>query len=396
MSRTHQQTGAGSPFKSCLLFAAAVFALSGCGDDSSGPGPTPPYNPSPGDITTYAGTGIPGLGPDGIDPLQTAFYTPQDLTFGPDNLPYIIDFNNHRVRRIRNGVVETVIGTGEIGDAPEGLATEVRLNHPTNIAFDVDGNLILAAWHNSKVMKMDLTTGMLTRYAGDGSRAFAGDGGPALTCKLDLPVGVAIDPLTGEMYISDEANVRIRKIDTLGNINTICGTGTRGYSGDGGPATLAQLNLPAGQSAPAVGRIAYANGFVYIADYLNNCIRRINTATGIIDTFAGNGAAGYSGDGGPATAAMLYNPADVEVDVSGDVYIADTYNSVIRKVDASGIITTVAGVYHPSTEGAVYYSGDNGPATAAFLDRPHGIAFDSVGNLYIADSYNNRVRKVWN
>lgn len=389
MSRTSQQTAA-------LLIAAAMFAIAGCGgDSSSGPAPTP-FNPSPGDITNYAGTGIPGLGPDGLDPLLTAFYTPHDLTFGPDNLPYIIDFNNHRVRRIRGGVVETVIGTGEIGEAPEGLATEVRLNHPTNIAFDVNGGLILAAWHNSKIMKMDLTTGMLTRFAGDGSRAFAGDGGPAMTCKLDLPVGVAIDQETGETYISDEANVRIRKIDTLGNINTICGDGTRGYSGDGGPATAAQLNLPAGQSAPAVGRIAYANGFLYIADYLNNCIRRINTNTGIIDTYAGNGAAGYSGDGGLATAAMLNNPSDVEVDISGDVYIADTNNSVIRKVDTSGIITTVAGVYHPYTEGAVYYSGDNGPATAASLDRPHGIAFDSVGNLYIADSYNNRVRKVWN
>jgi hypothetical protein len=391
MSRTRKPIVAGF-----LLVAAAMLALSGCGgDSSSGPGPQP-YNPQPGDITSYAGTGIPGLGPDGLDPQQTAFYTPMDLTFGPDNLPYIIDFNNHRVRTIRSGVVETVIGTGEIGDAPEGLATQVRLNHPTNIAFDPAGNLILAAWHNSKVMKMDMSTKMLTRYAGDGSRAFFGDGGPAISCKLDLPVGLAIDPITGETYISDEANVRIRKIDTLGNINTICGTGVRGYFGDGGPATAAQLNMPAGQSAPAVGRIAYANGFVYIADYLNNRIRRVNTTTNIIDTIAGNGTAGYSGDGGPATSAMLNNPSDVEVDALGNVYIADTYNSVIRKVDTSGYITTVVGVYHPYTEGAVYYAGDNGPAAAASLDRPHGIAFDSVGNLYIADSYNNRVRKVWN
>ena len=392
MSRIRTHIGAGS-----LLAAAAMFALSGCGgDDSSGPGPDQ-FNPSPGDITTYAGTGIPGLGPDGLDPLQTALYTPQDVTFGPDNLPYIIDFNNHRVRTIRGGVVETVIGTGEIGEAPEGIATEVRLNHPTNIAFDVDGALILAAWHNSKIMRMDLSTGMLTRYAGTGERSFAGDGGPALSSKLDLPVGVAIDPITGEKYISDEANVCIRKIDTLGIINTICNTTrTRGFYGDGGPATEAQLNMPAGQSAPAVGRIAYANGYVYIADYGNHRIRRINTTTNIIDTIAGNGTPGYSGDGGPATSAMLYNPSDVEVAVSGDVYIADTNNSVIRKVDTSGIITTVAGVYHPLTEGAVYYSGDKGPAIAAYLDRPHGIGFDSVGNLYVADSYNNRVRKVWN
>jgi DNA-binding beta-propeller fold protein YncE len=338
------------------------------------------------------------LGPDGLDPQQTAFYTPQDLTFGPDNLPYIIDFNNHRVRTIRGGVVETVIGTGEIGDAPEGVATQVRLNHPTNIAFDPSGNLILAAWHNSKIMKMDMGTKMLTRYAGDGSRSFMppGDGVDRLVCKLDLPVGVAIDPVTGDVYISDEANVRIRKIDTSGIINTICGNGTRGFSGDGGPATAAQLNMPFGQTAPAVGRIAYANGYLYIADYDNHRIRRINTATNIIDTIAGNGTAAYSGDGGLAINASLNQPADVDVDDLGNVYIADTQNSVIRKVDTSGIITTVVGVYHPYTEGAVYYGGDNGPATAATLDRPHGIAFDSVGNLYVADSYNNRVRKVWN
>jgi sugar lactone lactonase YvrE len=389
MFRT-QLTGGGS-----IFLAAAMLAVAGCSDDSTSPGPGPDENPEPGDITTYAGTGIPGLGPDGLDPLQTAFYTPQDLTFGPDGLPYIIDFNNHRVRTIRGGVVETVIGTGEIGEAPEGYADEVNLNHPTNIAFDLQGRLILAAWHNSKIMRMDLTTGWLERYAGDGSRAFAGDGGPALTCKLDLPVGVAIDPVTGETYISDEANVRIRKIDMAGNISTICGTGARGYTGDGGPATMATLNLPAGQSAPAVGRIAYASGFVYIADYLNHCIRRINTATGIIDTYAGNGTPGYSGDGGPATSATLNAPADVEVDALGDVYIADTYNSVVRKVDSSGTITTVAGVQHGFSEGAVYFGGDGGPATAALLDRPHGIAFDEAGALYIADSYNNRIRKVW-
>jgi DNA-binding beta-propeller fold protein YncE len=378
------------------LAASAIFLAAGCSSDSTTtPGPTPDAN-NPGDITTYAGTGIAGLGPDGLAPEQTAFYTPQDLTFDENDKPYIIDFNNHRVRTIQGGVIQTVIGTGEIGEAPEGIATDVNLNHPTNIAFDPQGTLILAAWHNSKVMKLDFSTGMLTRFAGDGSRAFAGDGGPALTCKLDLPVGVAVDPVTGEVYISDEANVRIRKIDTSGNIQTICGNGTRGYSGDNGPAIAAQLNLPAGQSAPAVGRIAYANGSVYIADYLNHCIRRIDTASGIITTIAGNGTPGYSGDGGLATAAQLKAPADVDVASNGDVYIADTYNSVIRKVDSSGIITTVAGVaYVYLGDGSVHFSGDGGPATSAHLDRPHGIALDSEGNLYIADTYNNRIRKVW-
>jgi streptogramin lyase len=381
-----------------MLGTVAAFAMSGCGDDASTIGPPPDDNPDPGDITTFAGTGIPGLGPDGMDPVLTAFYTPVDLTFGPDDLPYIIDFNNHRVRTIRNGVVQTVIGTGEIGDAPEGTATQVRLNHPTNIVFDSQGRLILAAWHNSKIMRLDFSTGYLSRYAGDGSRSFAGDGGPAITCKLDLPVGLAIDFASGDVYISDEANVRIRKIDSTGTINTICGNGTRSYTGDGGPASAATLNMPAGQSAPPVGRLAFSNGALYIADVLNHCIRRINLGTGIIETIAGTGVAGYSGDGGPANAAQINSPSDVDVDSSGNVYIADTYNSVIRKVDTAGTITTVAGVAHTFVEGdgSIYFGGDGGPATAATLDRPHGIAFGPDGDLYIADSYNNRVRKVWN
>lgn len=379
------------------LVAAAILLFAGCGgSDPASPDPDPDPDPLvSGDITTFAGSGIPGLGPDGMPPEQTALYTPMDLTFGPDGVPYLIDFNNHRVRAVRNGVIVTVIGTGEIGDAPEGMANTVRLNHPTSIAFDAQGRLILAAWHNSKVMRLNFATGFLERFAGDGSRAFAGDGGPALTCKLDLPIGVVVDQATGVTYISDEANVRIRKIDAGGTITTICGDGTRGFSGDGGPATAAQLNLPAGQSAPPVGRIALANGKIYIADYLNNRIRRIDVATGTIDTFAGNGTAGYSGDGGPATAAQLFTPADVEVDAFGNVYIADTYNSVIRKVDTAGTITTVAGVHYVFTgDGSVHFSGDRGPATAALLDRPHGIAFDTAGDLYIADSYNNRIRKV--
>ncbi|MGQ0720503.1 MAG: NHL domain-containing protein, partial [Candidatus Eiseniibacteriota bacterium] len=177
---------------------------------------------------------------------------------------------------------------------------------------------------------------------------------------------------------------------------TICGNGTRGYSGDGGPATAAQLFLPGGQSAPPVGRIAFHDGFLYIADTNNSCVRRINLTTGIIDTFAGTGTYGYSGDGGPATAAQLFFPSDVDVDVDGNVYIADTYNSVIRKVDTAGTITTFAGVqWDYLADGSIHYSGDGGAATAAQLDRPHGIGFDAEWNLYIADSYNNRVRKVW-
>jgi DNA-binding beta-propeller fold protein YncE len=383
------------------LAAAASLLVMSCSEDPAGPGPDPGPDPDPtptsGTIETFAGAGVNGLGPDGQDPLVTAFSLPQDLTFGPDGLPYILDWNNHRVRTIRNNVVETVIGTGELGDAPEGIATQTKLNHPTNIAFDNQGKMLLAAWHNSKIMQWDMTTGWLSRFAGDGSRAFGGDGGPAISCKLDLPVGVAIDPTTNDIYVCDEANVRIRKINgSDGVINTICGDGTRGYSGDGGPATSAQLFLPGGQSAPPVGRVAYYNGSLYIADTNNSCIRRIDLSTGIIYTFAGTGSYGYSGDGGLATAAQLFFPADVEVDADGNVFIADTYNMVIRKVDTAGTITTFAGTYWQFTgDGSVHYAGDGGPAAQAVFDRPYGIAFDADGNLYIADTHNNRVRKIW-
>ncbi len=379
-----------------VLVAAAMFAVTGCGNDSS-TGPVQDTTVDPGDITTIAGNGIAGLSPDGSAPTQTAFYTPMDLTFGPNGQPYIIDFNNHRVRTISGGVVQTIIGTGEIGEAPPGVATEIRLNHPTNIAFDNQDRLVLAAWHNSKVMRLDMTTGMISNFAGTGMRSFGGDGGPAISAILDLPVGVAIDPGTGDTYISDEANVRIRKVDAAGTITTICGNGTRSYTGDGGPAAAATFNLPFGQSAPPVGRIAYANGFLYLADYSNHAVRRITISSGIIETIAGTGMPGFSGDGGPATAAQLRNPTDVDVDGLGNVYIADTDNSVIRKIDTSGTITTIVGVQHTNlNDGSVHFGGDFGPATAAVLDRPHGIAFGPEGALYIADSYNNRIRKVWN
>ncbi len=382
-----------------ILFAgAAMFAFAGCGDDDS-TGPVEDTEVSPGDISTVAGNGVAGLSPDGLAPTQTALYTPVDLTISPEGIPHILDFNNHRVRTIEGGVIHTVIGTGSIGDAPEGLpATQVNLNHPTNIIFDGSGQLILAAWHNSKIMRLDQGSGNLMRFAGDGSRAYA-DSCPALSCKLDLPVGLALDPSNGDIYVSDEANVRIRRINgSNGWIHTICGKGRPGgYTGDGGPAIDAELNMPSGQSAPPVGRVAFANGQLYIADYSNHAIRRINVATGIIDTFAGNGMAGFSGDGGPATAAQLNSPSDVDVDDAGNVYIADTYNSVIRKVDTNGVITTFAGTYYAYMgDGSVHFSGDFGPATAAFLDRPHGIAIGPEGDLWIADTYNNRIRKVWN
>jgi len=369
--------------------SAALLALAGCSSDSTtGPGPGPVSGPI---IETFAGTGVSGLTPDGLSPLDTEFSLPQDLTWGPDGKPYLLDWNNHRVRTIENGVVMTVIGTGELGDAPEGKATEVRLNHPTHVSFDASDRLVLSAWHNSKIMKLD-EAGYLHRICGDGVRAFSGDGGLAIDAEVDLPTSTAFAP-NGDMYLTDQASVRIRKVGADGIISTVVGIGRPGgYSGDGGPGTSAQLRLPWGQSAPPVGRIAYSGGLLYICDTNNHAVRVYDTMTGLVDTFAGNGTEGFSGDGGPATSAQLAYPSDVDVDMEGNVYIADTFNHRIRRVDTSGMITTYVG----TTDGvaAGYYGGDGGPASSAHLDRPYGIAFDSHDDLYIADTHNNRFRVV--
>lgn len=338
-------------------------------------------------IRTIAGNGLAGYDGDGRDPLSTAFYLPQDLTVGPDRLLYLVDWNNHRLRRIRDGKVETIAGTGELGDAEDGDALYVQFNHPTNVAFDRQGRMLIAAWHNSLVKRMDFTTGRIENVAGTGARAFGGDGGPANQASLDLPSSVACDS-QGNILVSDQANYRIRLIDPDGVIHTICGTSVPGYSGDGGPAILAQLRAPKGQAAPPTGRIALdAMDQIYIADTGNHAIRLIDRA-GIIHTIAGTGEPGYSGDGGPASSAQLNTPSDVAVGRDGSVYVADTMNNAIRRIRPDGIIETIAG------NGAQGFGGDGGPATEAQLDRPYGVEVAPNGHVLIADTHNHRFRVV--
>ena len=337
-------------------------------------------------ISTLAGNGVAGYNGDGLPPKNTAFYLPQDGEFGPNGDFYFSDWNNHRIRRIHNDLVDTVAGTGEIGDAPDGPALSIRLNHPTHVSFDAQGRMLLSAWHNSKLKRVDLVTGMATNIAGTGARAYSGDGGLATLAKMDLPSS-AVEDSHGDIYISDQANFRIRKIDiATGNINTICGTGTAGYTGDGGPATLALLRSPVGQSAPPAGRIDIdAQDRIYIADTGNHCIRRIET-DGTIVTLAGTGSPGYTGDGGLATKAALNTPSDVAVAPDGAVYIADTKNNVVRRIDPDGTIKTVAGT------GAGGFSGDGRLGRDAKLNRPYGVAVAPNGDVVIADTHNHRFR----
>ena len=223
---------------------------------------------------------------------------------------------------------------------------------------------------------------IITTVAGNGTAGYSGDGGPATSARLHGPYGVAVDS-SGNIYIADSANNRIRKVTaSTGIITTIVGNGTAGYSGDGGLATSAELNYPYGVTVDGSGNL-------YIADSINCVIRKVTATTGIITTFAGNGTCGYTGDNGVATSAKLDIPQYTAVDGSGNVYIADTSNNRIRKVTAStGIITTFAG------NGTMGYSGDGGLATSAELWTPYGLALDSSGNLYFAAYHNNRVRKV--
>jgi sugar lactone lactonase YvrE len=347
-------------------------------------------------ITTIAGTGVPGLNDDGQLPTSTHLYLPQDMTVGPDGNLYLVDWNNHRIRRIRNGKVETVAGTGDLGDGKDDLALYVNFNHPTNVTFDHQGNMIIAAWHNSLVKRMVfpdgyevLATAFLENIAGTGARSYNGDERDANTAALDLPSSVVVDS-GGNVIISDQANYRLRLVEPNGTIHTICGTGTPGYSGDDGPALQAQLDSPKGQAAEPAGRIAIDDrDRIYIADTANHCIRVIDPGDHTIRTIAGTGERGYGGDGGPAKEALFDTPSDVAIGPSGSIYVADTMNCVVRVIKLDGTIDTLAG-----TPGDCDFGGDGGPAKEAKLDRPFGVTVGPNGTIYVADTHNQRIRQV--
>lgn len=262
-----------------------------------------------------------------------------------------------------------------IAQAP---ATSVPIIQPSAIAYDSAGNLYIAETGNHVIRKVD-TAGNITTVAGTGTQGFGGDNGPAKAALLDSPQGLAMGG--GNLYIADTHNHRIRKLNlTTGEITTIAGS-SAGFSGDNGPATAAQLNLPTALALDGSNNL-------YIADTQNHRIRRLNLASGIITTIAGNGTQGFSGDGGPATAAAIDSPTGLAVDANQNLYLSDTHNQRIRKITAAtGTITTVAG----TTAG---FGGDNGAASAARLALPHGLSIDSAGNLYIADTANHRIRRI--
>jgi sugar lactone lactonase YvrE len=384
-----------------LALAVPAAALGGCGGDDASSAKC-----NSGTICSWAGTGEKAFNGDGLDRRVSAMYWPMDLEFAPDGRPYVLDWNNHRVRRVNtDDKFETVIGTDNVGDgpypdaSPERVApgvpgTTVYLNHPTDVVFAPDGSLILAAWHNHKIRRLDLTTGLVDITCGNGPGYNPpGDGVPALTALMNQPKAVVVDA-SGAIFAVDARNFRVRRIGPDGVIQTVVGVGMRGFAGDGGPVLQAQFAFQrADDDNPEPGgglaMDPQAPGVLYIVDTWNQRIRRADLANDVVETIAGNGTAGFSGDGGPATEASLNYPHDVEVGPDGRLYIADTDNHRVRALDlTTGIITTVAG------NGNNAYGGDGGDPLRASLNRPFGVAFDAAGNLFIADTYNNRIRKV--
>lgn len=377
-----------------LLALAAPFALPGC-DTTCGPG----------DICTWFGTPeVAGMAADGTHRLDAATFWVVDVAFNPTTgAPVIMDWNNHRIVTLDDEEnVRTITGVGgQLGDGPEGPALDAEWNHPTDVDWLSDGTLIIAAWHNSRVASVSPDGQTVTFLAGTGGRDFAGDGGPATDSVLDLPCSVRVDE-DDNIYLTDMANQRVRRVDGAGTIDTVAGTGEHGFNGDG---TLLDTMFasPALQRAEPAFKMEYRDGVLWVADTHNGRIRTLDLTTGDVVTVAGMGetppgsdngttcsaGCGYGGDGGPATEAMLNTPSDIALGDDGTLYIADTDNSCVRRVTTDGIIDTFAG-----TCGEAGYGGDFGPATEALLSRPFGVAVGPDGAVYISDTYNSRIARV--
>ncbi len=377
-----------------------VAALAGCGDDLPG---RHACSETPGNACVWAGvSGVESFNGDGLDRRDTELYWPMDMSFAADGTVWFIDWNNHLVRRVlADQTVVSVVGwTDPIfpGDGLSGPSersadgapgSDVKLNHPTDLVQTADGKVLVMAWHNHKLREIDPATGRVRILAGGGA-GFAGDGMPLASAVFKQPKGLEIDA-QGNLYILDQQNFRIRKVDQATRlISTIAGNGMQGFEGDGGPAAAAKLDFEAGSNPEPSGGLALGPKKIFIADTLSNRIRVIDTATMMITTLAGTGIEGSAGDGGPALAAQLAHPRDLEL-ADGQLYIADTDNNRIRAIDlASGTIRTVAGSGELGLDAV-----DDLPATTTKLKRPFGIELDPAGNLYISDTLNSRILKVY-
>lgn len=338
-------------------------------------------------IYTLAGNGTAGYSGDGGPSTAAQVNNPMGVATDAAGNVYIADYDNNRIRKVStSGVVTTVAGTGFGGyfaGHDGGPATAAWIKWPYDIAVDAAGNIYFSDFGNNIIRKID-GSGIITTIGGiPGSiPSYGGDGGPATAANFGNVSGIAVD-LSGNVLVADEVNHRIRKINvSTGIVTTIAGIGLATFSGDGGPATDARLNGPTGVGVDGAGNI-------YIADNANNRVRKVNTS-GIITTFAGVGTPyGYTGDGGPATIARFSYPKAIRVDNPGNVYICDWNNNCVRKINTSGVITTVTGT------GVAGFSGDGGAPGLAKLDHPMGVAVRSTdGDIFISDRGNNRIRHI--
>lgn len=392
-----------------------------------------------GRITTLAGDGNLGFAGDNGPAVAARFSNPNGVAAGPDGSVYIADTSNGRIRVVRDGIISTLIGGGRVAPTPDpvpegrnavlgatqgvivdgaghllfceptlrrvsraqapsggdvqvaagvawrdaagdgGPATEASLLEPRGIAADQEGNIFVSDRMDQRIRKVD-AAGVITTVVGTGLQASLGDGGPARDAALSQPGGMAYDS-EGSLYIVTTGGGRVRKIDRAGLISTYAGGPDLGFGGDGGQAVGARFNFATGLAFDAADNL-------YIADTVNHRVRRIDRATGVITTVAGNGAVGFSGDGGPAVEARLSSPAAVVADGEGNLYIADRDNNRIRKVDPTGVISTIAGM----TEAGI--GPDGVEATASRLSAPGGLLRDAAGNLYVAHGGNGQIRRI--
>ncbi len=334
-----------------------------------------------GTIYTVVGTGIAGFSGDTEAATSAQLWRPTGVAVDTAGNLYIADYFNQRIREVTfsDGVINTVAGIGTIGFSGDGgSATSAQFNYPLSVAVDGQGNLLIADSYNFRIRKMT-TGGAINTVAGIGTQGFSGDGGPATKAAFALPMGLAVDA-SGNVFIADFANQRVREVTSNGVIQTVAGIGNQGFSGDGGAATSAEFHLPTDVALDATGNL-------FIADSGNFRIRKV-TSGGVVSTIAGNGTPGFKGNSTQATSAELYGPAGMATDAAGNLFLADYLNQRVFKVTPGGAISTVAG------NGTQGFSGDGGPATSAQLNEPWGIAVDAAGNLFIADLVNHRIRKV--
>jgi DNA-binding beta-propeller fold protein YncE len=336
-------------------------------------------------ITTAVGSGEPGFAGDGGPAVGARLNGPFDVGFDPEGNLYFSDTSNHRIRRVdgRTSVITTIAGNGRAGYSGDGgPALAASLNEPYGIAVDRSGNVYVADRHNHCVRRIDGGSGAITTFAGAGAAGYSGDGGPAARADMVEPNGLGLDPAEQRLFIADVAGHRVRVVDLgTGAIATFAGTGEAAHTGDEGPAAAAGIF-----GARAV-KIA-DDGTIYILERQGSTLREVDPKTGIIQTVAGTGARGYSGDGGPARLAVFDAPKEFALDPGGDILIVDTENHAIRRIyAASGIVETIAG----GRKGA---AGDGGPAAGAGLGRPHGAVVGPDGAIYIGDTENYRIRKL--